>query len=185
MTDFANDQTRVAQLRDIAQVLEDYVGGAAAPGLRGDSQQLSQLRRIREAIQPVLVALTNPEKALTLAFNVQGPDSAKTHAGRGTKSFGVWLNDTGSTLTIKRVRATADTLNYAFTLFKSASVTDFGTVNDAQLALVTCATAITAAFTADLSSFDSATVEDGKYIIWEHTSGTANSLSVQIEGAFA
>lgn len=116
-------------------------------------------------------------------FAIASPASLATHATRSTKSKTVWLNNTGFTLNITRIYAASDVDDYTFLLFKSNSMTDIGTTNDVQLDSVACSTNGTGMFYADITSgFDNGTIENGKYIIFEHSSGTCNDLQVHIEG---
>ncbi len=179
----SQDNATVSRLRAIAQALEDQAGVVAPASLARDPSIESQLRRIEDALPAALATIVTAGGPRTLAFVVQDPENARTHAGRGTKSFAVWKNTSSLTFTLSRVQAVSDADDYAFSLFKSASATDFSTASDVLLAAVTCSDDGTSAFTADIAS--TATVESGAWIIWEHTSGTAETLSVMIQGSFA
>jgi hypothetical protein len=186
-----NDKTVLERLRGIATDLEDQLGVTAEPGLVNDRSITAQLQRIENTI-PEIASLTALAAAIavsssgkTISFVIQDPENTKTHAGRGTKSFPAWLNDTGFTLTITKVVATADADDYTFLLFKSASQTDLSVANDSLLATVPCSSNGTSSFFASLTSFTVDTVETGKWIIFEHSSGTAENVSVIIEGTLS
>jgi hypothetical protein len=195
----AHDNDIAALLASIAADLEALAGTTAAGALRRDPAVSAQLRRIKDAlgtelsqieadiddIEDALGTLVPASGPRTVSFVVQDPDGTKVHGGRGTRSFCAWLNDTDSTFTLSRVRAVSDADDYVFVLFKSASTTDISVGSDVQLASVTCADDGTSGFTANVTTFDAATVESGKWIIWEHSSGSADSVSVMIEGNFA
>ncbi len=118
-------------------------------------------------------------------FGVQDPENLKTHAGRSTKSQPVWVNNSGMTLTIEEIRCSSDTDNYTFLLFKSSSLTDIGTTNDTQIDSVACTSNGTGHYYISITSgFDSSTIETGKYLIFEHSSGTAESIQVHIKARY-
>jgi len=118
-------------------------------------------------------------------FTVQDAENLQTHAGRATQSALVWFNDTGMTLTLTSIRAMSDVDDYTFLLFKSADATDIGTANDVQIDSVACSTDGTSGYYALITSgFDSSTIEDGKWLIIQHVSGTSDNLCVHIKGYF-
>ena len=122
---------------------------------------------------------------VSIQFSVQDPDNIKTHGVRATKSALVWFNDTGRTFTISRVLANADVDDYTFLLLKSDSTADTGVTNDVLLVTVPCSTNGTGGFYADLAAFTVATVEAGKWVIFEHSSGSADTVTVAIYGSLA
>ena len=178
------DKTVVIRLSNIADELETITGIPAANALRRDHSIIAQLKRIEDAL-PTAFAITvgSATSARTISFVLQDPENCRTNIARGTQSFAVWLNDTGQTLTINRIFAIADTDDYTFTLYKSDSETDISTSTDTPITTVVCATNGSAMFYSD--SATPITVETGKWIIWEHTSGTADILTVIIEGSLA
>lgn len=175
-----------ARLDGIARVIETFM--ALDPGaLARDKDTPARLYRIEQALSALVQFLTigYSPAGTTLSWSVQDPENVKTHAGRGTKSFAVWLNKTGRTLTLTRVTATSDADNYSFNLFKSASATDLSTGGDSLLALVSCADNGSAEFHAEVTAFTTNTVEPNKWLIWEHVSGSAESVSIFVEGILA
>lgn len=167
----------------LARDLETRAAITPPASLRRDIRRETIVRRIRRAVEALLDA-AGIGGARTLSFSVQDADGLKVHAGRSTRSWPVWANRTGQTFTITRITANSDTDNYVFGLYKSASLTDISTGNDVLIAPVTCADNGTGCFTAELVP-PVTTIEDSKWLIWEHTSGTADVLSVEIEGYFA
>ncbi len=116
-------------------------------------------------------------------FSISDPENLPTHAGRSTSSKLIWHNNTGVTLNIQEIRATSDTYAYTFLLFKSASSTDVGTANDTQIdSVVTDAAGTNCYYRVITTGFDSNAIEDGKFLIFEHSSGTAEDLHVLIVG---
>lgn len=187
----ANDKDIITRLQDIAAALETKVGQVAAIALRRDKSVAAQLRRIEIAV-PGLVSQDELTAAVggatsdrTISFVVQDPENIKTHAGRSTKSFPVWLNTTGFVFTISRVFALSDADDYAFSLYSSLSESDTSTGSDTLIGLVTCSTDGTSGFYADVNVFTSDTVANEQWIIFEHSSGSAETLSVLIEGTLA
>jgi len=125
------------------------------------------------------------QKIKTISFSIQDPENLKTHAGRSTQSFLAWYNDTGFTFNITKIIGNADEDNYTFLLFKSSSQLDIGTGTDTQIDSVVCEDNGTSCFYKEITSgFDSATIETGKWLIFEHSSGTAESVSNSISGWF-
>jgi hypothetical protein len=119
----------------------------------------------------------------SIQFSVGDPENMPTHLGRSTKSKVVWYNNTGVTFRIQEIRAISDTNGYTFLLFKSNSSTDIGTANDTQIDSVTTDTVGTSGWYKVISSgFDSGAIESGKYLIFEHSSGTAEDVQVVIRG---
>lgn len=176
------DRTTASELDLLARDLEERAGITPAATLRRDSGTPALVRRIRDAAAAVLGGSGSVGDARTITFSVQDPENVRTFAGRGTKAFGAWLNTTGLVLRLARVSAVADEDDYSFTLFKSASKTDFSLAGDTPLVAVTCADNGTDVFTAEVGSFTNDTVEADKWIIWEHSSGTAENVTVVIEG---
>lgn len=116
---------------------------------------------------------------------VQDAENLQTHAGRSTQSALIWFNDTGMTFTITSIRAMSDVDDYTFLLFKSASATDIGTANDVQIDSVACSSNGTSGYYALITTgFDSATIENNCYLIFEHSSGTSDNVEVHITGYF-
>jgi hypothetical protein len=177
------DTENNARLDAIARALESYLG--IDPGALGrDKAVPTCLYRIERAVEALAAFLTTSfsPSGTTIAFSIQDPEGLKTHLGRGTKSFPAWYNGTGRTLTITRVRASSDADNYAFSLFKSASFTDLSTANDTLLGTITCADNGSQEFTAEITALTVSTIEAGKWLIWEHDSGAADVLTVNLEG---
>ena len=118
-------------------------------------------------------------------FTIQDPENLQTHGGRSTQSCIIWHNDTGKTFTITKIEGYSDVDDYTFVLFKSASATDISTGTDVQLDSVACEDNGTSVFYKVITAgFDNNTVEDGKHIIFEHSSGSAETVSVKIEGTY-
>ena len=116
-------------------------------------------------------------------FSLTDPENLPTHAGRSTKSKLVWHNNTGVTLQIQEIRATSDTSGYTFLLFKSNSATDVGTANDTQIDSINTDTAGTSCYYKIITGgFDSGAIENGKWLIFEHSSGTAEDVHIFIRG---
>ena len=182
----ALDTELSARLDGIARVIETYMG--LTPGaLARDVDTPARLYRIERALDALVQFLTigYSPAGTTLSWSVQDPENVKTFAARGTKSVPAWLNKTGRTLTITRVTAIADADNYSFNLFKSASLIDLSTANDVLLTNVVCADNGTASFYQEVTSLAVATVEPNKWLIWEHNSGSAESVTIFIEGILA
>ena len=179
------DNATVSRLRAIAQALEDQAGTTAPAALSRDPSIESQLRRIEDALPGALSSLVTTSLPTTVTFSIQDPDGIRTHAGRGTKSFAAWKNKTGHTLTMTSVQATTDADNFVFTLYKSASATDFSVAADVQLVAVDVQSDGTSGFTADVSTFDVATIEADTWLIYEYNSGTAEVLTVSITGTLS
>jgi len=180
------DKELSARLDGIARVLEDYLG--RDPGaLARDIETPARLYRIELALTDLVAFLTSgfSPSGNTIAFSIQDPENAKVHAGRSTKSLGAWLNDTGRTFTISKVTAISDADDYTFALYKSASKTDLSTANDTLLVTVPCSSNGTSVFSAELTTLAVNTIEPNKWLIWEHISGSAESITVQLAGTLA
>lgn len=179
-----DDRTVPAVLLRIAQAVED---GATfiAHDLDAHSDTVVATPVAGQLLRYDGTTWRNAFPPVSIQFAVQDPDAIKTHTVRATKSALVWYNDTGRTLTISRVRANVDVDNYTFLLFKSNSETDTGTANDVLLVTVPCSSDGTGGFYADITSFTVATVEAGKWIIFEHSSGSADALTVAIYGSLS
>lgn len=184
------DRTLPSELDALARDLESRAGTTPTAALRRDVGAPAAVRRIRdaattvfEAIDAALASGVAAGDQRTLIWSIQDPENAKTFAGRGTKSLAVWANTGGRTFRASRVLAVSDVDDYSFLLLKSASLTDLGTTNDVLLTTVTCSTDGTAAFTAD-SGTVALDVEDGKWLIWEHNSGGAESVTIVVLGAY-
>ena len=178
----------------LARDLEEEAGIDPPPGLRRDIDNSSITRRIRRALASIWPAIAAAIAAAVedgvggttryITFSVQDADGLKVHAGRGTRCFPVWANVSGSTFRIVQVTASSDQDNYVFTLYKSASLIDLSVANDTQLVAIDVSDDGSSQFVSDATSFDSDTIENGTWLIWEHTSGTADVLTVTIEGHF-
>lgn len=120
--------------------------------------------------------------ATPIKFSMVTPQSIGAWTGRANASAPVWFNDTGRSVVITSIKAWSDTDNYDFTLFESASETDLSDENDTQIDLIECDANGTECFYDAETSFDHAIIEDGHHIIFEHTAGTANKISVVING---
>jgi len=176
-----NDKTIEGRLDMIADRLETAAG--IDPGaLRRDRSIPATLKRIADALENSGTGVFIP--TTSISFSIQDPENLKTHAGRSTKSFLAWFNGTGRAFTVSRVRASADVDNYTFILYRSASFSDVSTGTDVQLASIACAADDTGQFTANQTSFDSDSVPTGTWLIYEHSNGSAESVTVQIEGSF-
>lgn len=169
----------------LARDLEDRAAIVPSPAISRDQDNAAITHRIRTALTPIFDSFAAVSSTKYITFSVQDADGIRVHAGRGTRSFPAWANRSGVTFFITRITASSDQDNYSFTLFKSASLADLSTGNDVQLAAITCSTDGTSHFTADISSFSSAAIETGKWLVWEHTSGTADVVTVTIEGFFS
>lgn len=135
------------------------------------------------------VGLNSVQQGLPISkdiqFTIQSPDALQTHVGRGTLSCLVWYNDTGMTYNIIRIRGISDKDNYDFTLFKSNSNIDVGTANDVQLDRVDCEDDGTSCYYKYIDAgFDNSQIETGKYLIFEHTDASADTVQCEIEGYF-
>lgn len=119
----------------------------------------------------------------TIAFSVQNPDQLSVHSTRNTKCLCAWFNNTGYDLKIREILAISDINNYTFLLFKSNSETDIGVDDDVQIDSVVCGTAGTSGYYSKIESgFDNQVIEKGKWLIFEHSSGTAKNVIVHIRG---
>lgn len=177
-----------ARLDGIARVLEEFL--SLDPGaVARDKETSARLYRIERAIVAFLEFIEDFGVSVattlrTISFSVQDPENSKTNISRGTKSFGIYLNNTGNSFKITRIYGISDTDNYSFTIFKSDSATDTSITSDVQIAQLICAENGIGNFYQNLTTFDNDTLESGKWLIWEHTSGTADVISVIIEGHF-
>lgn len=122
-----------------------------------------------------------------IQFPVGDPENLTVHATRATRSFLVWYNNTGADLVITEIYAISDMDNYAFELFKSASATDIDTGGDTRIESLTCSIDGTGGYyVSDLTIGDCTgcddTIESGKYLIFEHLSGSAQSIHVYVKG---
>ena len=120
-------------------------------------------------------------------FSIADPENMPTHGGRANQSQLVWLNDTGVTFNISQVRAISDVDDYTFYLYISSSKTDIGGANDTRVETgsFACSTNGTGGYYAVQNlGFEDDTVADGQYLIFQHTSGTAESLHVFVKGYF-
>ena len=118
-------------------------------------------------------------------FHISDPENLPTHAGRSTKSVLVWYNNTGLTFKITSVRAIADTDDYTFDLFYSASATDISTTNDVRVetSSFVCSTNGTAGYYLTYTSgFEQPNIPTSRYLIFQHFSGTAESVHIYIQG---
>ena len=176
------DKTIVARLAAIARHLEEAAGITPPPSLVHDFSVPAQLKRIEEALVAGQSAPTGSSAARTITFVVQDPENLKTHGGRATQSFPAWLNSTGFDLRLDRVFAVSDVDDYAFSLYASATDTDLGVAGDILLVDIACADDGTSSFSGSSTSFLSDTVADGAWLIFQHTSGSAETLTVHIEG---
>lgn len=177
-----NDRTTAAELNLLAQDLEERAGITPPATLRRDPGTPALVRRIRDAVDAILGGTGAIGDSFPITFSVQDPENVRTHAGRGTKSFGAWLNTTGRTFRVSRVTAIADTDDYSFSLFVSASKTDLSLANDALITTLVCSANGTSVFSDEETSFFNDSVLPNQWIIWEHASGTAESTTVVIEG---
>lgn len=177
------DPTLTSELDNLARELEDIALVAPAPSLLRDQELTTRVRRIREALRVILASFVTSSSSRSLSFIIVDPDSIKTHLQRGTRSAAMWLNNTGLVFTITRVYAIADTTGYTFTLYKSLNETDIGVANDVSLGSFACSTAGVQGFYVD-GTASPATIEDGCWLIWESTAGTADSLSIHVEGSY-
>jgi len=177
-----------ARLDGIARVLEDFL--SIDPGALGrDKETPARLYRIERALSAFIGFISNLGISLStiirpISFSIQDPENVKTNLARGTKSLGVYLNGTANNYKITRIYGISDSDNYSFTIFKSDSATDISTTSDVQVAVVLCDQNGVANFYGNVTTFDNDTLEPGKWLIWEHTAGTADVLSVIIEGHF-
>lgn len=179
------DKTILERLRGIAEALEIQAGLDPAVGLRKDRSLTAQLQRIEDAVRNAPGGGAGAGTARTISFVVQDPENIKTHAGRGNQSFAVWLNDTGFSFRVTKVVATSDADNYAFALYRSSSVDDLSTGADTLLDNFNCANDGTSSFFTSVESFAADEVPDGTWLIFEHVSGSAEVLSVLVEGNLA
>lgn len=115
-----------------------------------------------------------------IQFSLSDPENLPTHALRADKSKLVWLNDTGLTLNLEEIYATSDTNGYAFNLLKSNTKTDVNTT--VLLDAVATSSAGTDCYYDQETTFTVGTIEDDKYLIFQHSSGTAQDLHVFIKG---
>lgn len=180
-----NDRTTPSELDLLARDLEERAGIVPAASLRRDVGIPALIRRIRDAIAAILGGSGSVGDPISLTFSIQDPDNVKVHAGRGTRSFGAWLNITGRSLRLTRVTAVADEDDYSFSLFRSAGKTDFGTGADTLLVTLTCSADGTDVFSDEVTSFLNDTIDNDLWIIWEHAAGTAENVTVVIEGQLA
>lgn len=179
-----NDRTTPAVLLRIAQAVED---GATfiAHDLDAHTDAIIASPISGQVLRYDGTTWRNTFLPISIQFAIQDPENLKTHGVRTTKSLLVWYNDTGRTVTINHLRANSDVDDYTFLLYKSDSETDTGTANDILLVTVPCSSNGTGGFYADITTFTVATVEAGKWIIFEHSSGTAETLTVAITGTLA
>ena len=113
-------------------------------------------------------------------FSVQDPENLNTHAARSTKSVVLPPFDDSYGAVITKIIAHSDTDDYAFNLFACGSATDCGTTNDVLIDLVTCSTNGTSTFYDIQTTISSATVAAALPIIFEHSSGAAETVAVDI-----
>ena len=76
----------------------------------------------------------------------------------------------------------ADTDNYDFNLFETASDSDFSDENDTLIDLVECTTDGTEVYIDVEDTISHAAIETWHAIMFEHSDGTANSILITIHG---
>ena len=131
------------------------------------------------------LARTPPSIVGNIQFSISDPENLPTHLLRLDKSSIVWYNNTGLTFKITSLRAITDTQNYTFDLFYSGSNTDIDTTNDVlvESSHFVCSLGGTSGwyFTQN-SGFENPNIPTSRYLIFSHTSGTAENLHVYLQG---
>jgi len=119
------------------------------------------------------------------SFIVLDPENVPDHSGRATKSFPVVQNTTSLVYKIDYLYSVADEDNYTFKLFESGGPHDWGTANDSQIDEVVCETDGTSGYYKEIDTgFDDDDIAPGRWLIYEHSSGTAGNVAITVKGHY-
>jgi len=120
-----------------------------------------------------------------IGFAIADPENLPTHGTRSTISKTICKNTSSLTYVITSIYAISDEDDYTFLLFESGGETDIGTANDSQIDSVVCEDNGTACYYKHImSGFDDSTIAPGRWLIFEHSSGTAEDLAIAIKGYY-
>jgi len=121
----------------------------------------------------------------SVQFSISDPENLPTSVLRNDKSAIVWYNNTGLNFTITTVRAMSDTQDYTFKLYYSGSNSDVDTTNDTDIYtsnFICAAGSASTGWREVQQTFTNATIPTTRYLLFVHTSGTAEGVHVYIEG---
>jgi hypothetical protein len=106
-------------------------------------------------------------KEFNFQINILEPDLVSNATGLPTRAVKLWNNNDTRLYTISGVYATTDVDNYNFTLYKSVNYTNVTAAACVYLHNISVVDNVEGQFSVNTTSLDNATVEAGKWLIFQ------------------